>query len=127
MKLPTILLVDDEPGQRDNIKNYLEPRVSCNIAEAGSAEEAINFIKNKPCDIMVLDIKMPGGSGVEVLDAVKDLPIVTIVFTGWDSDQVYKQCKERGVKAYIPKSDSIKVIGDRIIGELKEKNLYYEA
>lgn len=127
MKIPTILLVDDEPGQRDNIKSYLEPRVNCNIAEASNAKEAINFIKNKSCDIMVLDIKMPGGSGVEVLDIAKGLPVVTIVFTGWDSDQVYKQCKERGVKAYIPKSDSIKVIGDRIIKELKEKNLHYEV
>ena len=127
MKIPTILLVDDEAGLRDNIKNYVEPRMKCVVVEAGSAEKAINFIKNNPCDIMVLDIRMPGGSGVEVLDVAKGLPIATIVFTGWDSDQVYNQCKERGVKAYIPKTDSIKVIGDSIIKELKEKKLYHKA
>jgi len=126
MKIPIILLVDDEEGQRDNIKSYIEPRAKCVVAEAGSAEEAIKFIKNNSCDIMVLDIRMPGGSGVEVLDVAKELPITKIVFTGWDSDQVYNQCKERGVKAYIPKSDSIKVIGDRIIKELKDKKLYHK-
>ena len=47
MKMPTILLVDDEPGQRENIRSYLEPRIDCNIAEASNAEEAINFIKNQ--------------------------------------------------------------------------------
>lgn len=127
MKLPTILLVDDEQGQRENVKNYLEPRLNCNIVEACNAEEAINFIKNKPCDIMVLDIKMPGagGSGIDVLDVTKDMPIITLVYTNWDSDQVYKQCMERKVKGYIAKSDSLTVIGEKIIKELKEKKLYF--
>lgn len=127
MKLPTILLVDDEQGQRENIKNYLEPRLNCNIVEACNAEEAINFIKNKPCDIMVLDIKMPGagGSGIDVLDVAKDIPVISLVYTNWDSDQVYKQCIERNVKGYIAKSDSLAVIGEKIIKELKEKKLYF--
>ena len=127
MKIPAILLVDDEQGQRDNIKSYLEPRIKCSIAEAGSAEEAIIYIKNNPCDLMVLDIKMPGGSGVDVLDVAKDLPIVTLVYTNWDSDQVLKQCQERGVKSYIAKSDSLQVIGEKIIKKLKDIKRYFPA
>ena len=127
MKIPTILLVDDEQGQRDNIKSYIEPRIKCNIAEAGSAEDAINFIKNNPCDLMILDIKMPGGSGIEVLDAAKGLPVVTLVYTNWDSDQVLKQCQERGVKSYIAKSDSLQVIGEKIIKKLKDIKQYFPA
>ena len=127
MKIPTILLVDDEPGQRENIKSYLEPRMKCNIAEASNAEEAINFIKKSACDIMVLDIKMPGpgGSGIDVLEVSKTLPITSLVYTNWDSDQVYKQCMERNVKGYIAKSDSLTVIGEKIIKELKEKKVYF--
>ena len=127
MKVPTILLVDDEPGQRENIRSYLEPRVDCNIVEASNAEEAVNFIKNKPCDVMVVDIKMPGpgGNGIDVLDVAKDLPITSLVYTNWDSDQVYKQCMERNVKGFIAKTDSLMVIGEKIVRELKEKNLYF--
>jgi len=127
MKVPTILLVDDEAGQRENIRSYLEPRIECNIAEASNAEEAINFIKNKPCDIMVLDIKMPGpgGNGIDVLEVSKNMPITSLVYTNWDSDQVYKQCMERNVKGFIAKSDSLTVIGQKIIAELKEKKLYF--
>ena len=129
MKMPTILLVDDEPGQRENIRSYLEPRIDCNIVEASNAEEAINFIKNKPCDIMVLDIKMPGpgGSGVDVLEVSKDMSIISLVYTNWDSDQVYKQCIERNAKGFIAKSDSLTVIGEKIVKELKEKNLYFKV
>lgn len=127
MKSPTILLVDDEAGQRENIRDYLKPRIECNIAEASNAEEAINFIKNKPCDIMVLDIKMPGpgGNGIDVLEVSKSLPIVSLVYTNWDSDQVYNQCMERNVKGFIAKSDSLTVICQKIISELKEKKLYF--
>ena len=128
MKIPTILLVDDEPGQRENIKSYLEPRIKCNIAEASNAEEAINFIRNNPCDIMVLDIKMPGpgGNGIDVLEVSKDLPIASLVYTNWDSDQVYKQCMERNVKGFIAKSDSLTIIGEKILKELKDKKLYFK-
>jgi DNA-binding NarL/FixJ family response regulator len=127
MKVPTILLVDDEPGQRENIRSYLEPRIKCNIAEASNAEEAINFIKNNPCNVMVLDIKMPGpgGNGIDVLEVSKNMPIASLVYTNWDSDQVYKQCMERNVKEFVAKSDSLTVIGQKIIAELKEKKLYF--
>jgi two-component system, NarL family, invasion response regulator UvrY len=126
MKIPTILLVDDEAGQRENIRLYIEPRVKCNIVEASNAEEAVNFIKNNRCDIMVLDIKMPGpgGSGIDVLDVAKDMPIISLVYTNWDSDQVYNQCMERKVKGFIAKSDSLTVIGEKIMKELKEKKMY---
>jgi DNA-binding NarL/FixJ family response regulator len=127
MKPPTILLVDDESDQRKNLRNYLDLLIKCNITEASNAEEAIDFIKKNPCDIMVLDVKMPGprGSGVEVLDVSKDLPIATLVHTNWDSDHVYRQCMERKVKGYISKSDSLTVISEKIIKELKERGMYY--
>lgn len=125
MKIPTILLIDDEKELTANIKGYLELRMKCNVAEASSAEEAINFIKNNPCDIMIVDIKMPGGSGIEVLEISKDMPIASFVYTNWDSDQVYKQCMERNAKGFIPKAGSMTVILDKIVKELKERKLYF--
>lgn len=128
MKVPTILLIDDEPGQRENIKNYIEPRIECKIVEASNAQEAVDFIKSNPCDLMVVDIKMPGpgGNGIDVLTVAKDLPIISLVYTNWDSDQVYKQCMERNVKGFIAKTDSLTVIGEKIMKELKEKKLYFK-
>ena len=127
MNIPTILIVDDEPDQAANIRNYLEPRIKCNFAEASNGEDAIKYIKANPCDIMILDIRMPKKGGIEVLDVSKDLPIHTIVFTGWDSDQVFDACKARGVKDYIPKGSSLKVVFDKIIKALKKKDMYFPA
>ena len=128
MKIPTILLIDDEKELTANIKSYLELRMKCHIAEASNAEEAINFIKNKPCDIMVVDIKMPGpgGSGIDVLEVSKSMPIASFVYTSWDSDHVYNQCMERNVKGFIPKNNcSITIIFDKIVKELKKRKQYF--
>ncbi len=125
MTIPTILIVDDEAGQRQTIKSYLQPRLQCNIVEAPNGKEAIDYLKTNPCDLMILDIKMPQKGGLEVLDVAKDLPLSTIVFTGWDSEHVYEECKLRGVKEYIPKGGSIQVICGKAIKELKARKQYF--
>ena len=125
MNIPTILIVDDEPEQLANIKNYLELRIKCNFAEALNGEDAIKYIKNNPCDIMILDIRMPQKTGIEVLDTAKDLPIHTIVYTGWDSDQVFAACKARGVNEYITKGSSLKELYDKVTKELKNRKQFF--
>ena len=121
MNIPTILIVDDEPEQIANIKNYLELRIKCNFAEALNGEDAIKYIQDKPCDMMILDIRMPQKSGIEVLDIAKDMPMYKMVFTGWDSDQVFAACKARGVDEYITKGSSLKELYDKVTKELKNR------
>lgn len=105
MNIPTILIVDDEVGQRNVIKGYLEGRLNCRIKEAANGDEAISIMKDCKCDLLILDIKMPAKGGIEVLDELKEeeTPPGIIVITAWDSEQVYKECKERGVTEYINK------------------------
>lgn len=123
-KKPVILIVDDEEELRSNLKSFIEPRLDCDIKEASNGQEAIDYIKGNPCDVMILDIKMPSKSGIEVLDAAKDLPIATLVVTGWDSQQVFEECKDRNIADYIPKGGSLQVIFEKIIKQLKAKDLY---
>jgi len=125
MDIPVLLLVDDDEGHREVIRDYLEPRIRCTIAEAGNGEEAVKYVKNNRCDVIILDIRMPQKSGLEVLESIKDQPVSSIVVTGWDSEQVFTKCKEQGAKHYIPKGTSIKVICDKVIKELKDKGMYY--
>lgn len=125
MKIPIILVVDDEAEQIENIKSYIEPRMKCSIVKASNGEDAIKYIKSNPCDLMILDIRMPQKSGIEVLDIAKDMPIHTIVFTGWDSEQVFDACKDRGVKDYVQKGSSLKVVCDKVVKELKARDKYF--
>ncbi|MFC1589944.1 response regulator [Candidatus Omnitrophota bacterium] len=124
MSTPTILIVDDELEHRNTIRTYLSPRIECDIKEASNGNEAIQYLKSNPCDLIVLDIKMPVKGGVEVLDSLKDKEKKpdAIVITGWDSEQVYKQCRERGVTEYINKPISLELLLRSVKKILERRN-----
>lgn len=65
-----VLLVDDEP---DFLYPLVRRLVRRNLAvdSAGNGQEALEFIKNNPVDVVVLDVKMPGMGGLEILRAIK--------------------------------------------------------
>lgn len=65
-----VLLVDDEPDFLHPLVKRLVRR-NLNVESAGNGQEAINIINNKPVDVVVLDVKMPGMSGLELLRAIK--------------------------------------------------------
>ena len=61
----SILIVDDEVGPRESLRMILKPMYEVHTAENG--QEAINFISQKKVDLVTLDLRMPGLSGIEVL------------------------------------------------------------
>jgi len=75
-----ILVVDDELIVRDSLKEWLEVEGGFSVRMAESGHEALAYIKKESCQLMLLDIKMPGMDGVEVLQKAKelfpDLPVV---------------------------------------------------
>ena len=59
-----ILVVDDEADVRESLGNFLARRIDCVLEKAASGEEALNKLKNDNFDLVLLDIKMPGLSGL---------------------------------------------------------------
>ena len=118
-----ILIVDDEESIRFLYKEELEEDgFEGELAENG--KEALEKLPLFKPDLITLDIKMPVKGGVEVLEAIKDRkekPDI-IVITGWDSEQVYKQCKERGVSEYINKPISLELLERSVKKLLKNRN-----
>ena len=127
MKIPTILIVDDEPDQLERVKKFLGNCVRCEFASASNGDDAVKYIKSLPCDIMILDIKMPKKGGMAVLDEAKDMPIYKIVYTGWDSDQVFEACKDRAVDEFISKGDSLNELCDKVTKALKKRKQFYQS
>lgn len=78
-----LLIVDDEPPARDRLRRLLEEIGDCEVvAEAGNGEEALALCGDTQPDIILLDIRMPGISGIEVarhIDTLEDPPAV--IFT----------------------------------------------
>lgn len=116
-----ILIVDDEEGLRLLYKEELEEE-GCDVELASSGEEAMRKLENDHMDLVLLDIKMPGMSGLEVLKKIKerwkDLPVVLSTayphykndFNTWASD------------AYIVKSSDLRELKDKIKEILSSKH-----
>lgn len=83
------LIVDDEAPAREELRflmSSLADRVVV-LGEATNAEEALGLLRSIPYDLVLLDIHMPGGSGLQVAEAVRSLdPAPAVVFTTAHAD-----------------------------------------
>lgn len=81
----TILVVDDEPAQRQLLGGFLRS-LGLRIEEASSAEEAIDSIGRRTPDMVLLDVRLPGASGIDALAQIHDiapgLPVLLITAYG---------------------------------------------
>jgi len=102
-----ILIADDSPIVRERLKNILSEFPEVEIAgQAKSTPEAIESINMMKPDVVILDIRMPGGSGIEVLQSIKkDRPdIKVIMFTNYPYPQYRKKCMDLGADFFFAKA-----------------------
>jgi two-component system response regulator (stage 0 sporulation protein F) len=121
-----ILVVDDEAPVRDLFEELFK-KEDCQTVTCASGEEALKILKNETFDVVLLDIKLPGMSGLQVLKNIreihKNLPVVMITGFGFDEDLIAKT-KEFGCSGYIGKNmpvAQIIVIFKQFVKNAKEK------
>ena len=101
--LAHILVVDDDEGIRLLVKKYLNENKYL-ITTADSSEDAIEKVKIIKFDLIILDIMMPGKSGIEFIqEKKKDLetPVILLTAKGQASERV--EGLETGADDYLPK------------------------
>lgn len=121
-----ILVVDDEQDVRIHIRNFLTRHFECEIVEAADGDKAIEELKQNKFDLVLLDIKMPGKSGMDVIKEKKHLnykPTIWVV-TGFDSREVAHKVIEQGADDYIPKPFSLRVLESKIRNFLAQIGKY---
>ena len=72
-----VLLVDDEPLARLRLRSLLEACAEPGaqvVAEAGTASQAQSWLREHGCDLVLLDVEMPGSSGLQLADALREHP-----------------------------------------------------
>jgi DNA-binding response OmpR family regulator len=129
MRKPHIFIVDDEIKARENLKNYITPRYDCDITEAHDGESAIKKVKDMKPDIILLDIRMPGISGIETIGEIKRISPDSriIVISAWRSPDVATKAMSTGAFDYLDKPVDFKVFQERFesalvsIGKLMKK------
>ncbi len=115
MEILKVLVVDDEPGIRSGIHRilskfsvsfpFLEDDIEYDLIEASTGEEAIEMMKEGPVDIVLLDNKLPGIQGVEVLDFIKtNYPnTLVVMITSYASLELAVNATNKGAYDFVPK------------------------
>ena len=106
----TLLIVDDEEGPRESLKIVFEERYHVILAKSG--EEAIEVVKKTPVHAAVLDIRMAGITGIEVLKSLKELDekIEVIMLTAYETLETARQALRYGASDYIGKPFNVKAM-----------------
>jgi len=99
-----VLLVDDEADFRRPIAKRLDRR-GFEIHEAGSGEEALDYLGANPIDVVVLDVKMPGLNGIDTMARIKERfqGIEVILLTGHSSTEDGVEGIKQGAFDYLTK------------------------
>ena len=104
-----VILVDDHPVVRFGLAAIigLQPDMVV-VAEAGSGEEACAICAHQPADVILMDLRLPGMSGLEAIRSIrKEYPRLRfIVLTTYDGDEDIHRALEAGAQAYLLKAMS---------------------
>ena len=115
MKKADILLVDDEVVFTTNMSRLLTNR-GYQVTTVKNGEEAVAALKEKPFDVMVLDLKMPVMDGITTLQQMKTLNVLTevLILTGHGSMDTAFQAIEMGAYDYVTKPCEIAELVSKI-------------
>jgi DNA-binding NarL/FixJ family response regulator len=102
-----VILADDHAVVRKGIRDFLaEAGDIVVVAEAASGDEAFGLIREHKPDVAVLDIQMPGRTGIEVTRAVRaeQLRVGVLVLTAYDDDPFVMTALQAGANGYVLKT-----------------------
>ncbi len=110
-----ILVVDDEKHIRDSCIRLLQ-RKRYNAEGAASGVEALEKIGKEVYDLVLLDVRMPGMDGIEVLRRAKEIApnILVLVLTGHGTIDTAREAMELGAAGFIRKPISIEDLAESI-------------
>jgi two-component system NarL family response regulator len=102
-----VLIVDDHPVVRAGLASLLSRQAGLTVAGAAHCgEEALEILKRSPVDVMLLDLRMPSISGVDLLHLVKALehrPVV-IILSSYEYEEEIYQAVRAGARGYLSKN-----------------------
>ncbi len=110
-----LLVVDDEPGIRSGVSRILEnfsvsypfmdEDFEFNVFLAETGEEALDILRRQPLDIVLLDNKLPGIQGIDVLDHInqENIDVVVVMITSYASLDLAVRATRQGAYDFVPK------------------------
>lgn len=123
LKTIKILIIDDEDIMRNCLCDVLTDD-GYSVEGAREGQEGIRLFENNPSDIVILDVKMPGISGMEVLKMIKskNSTAQVVMITGYATVQTAVECMKLGAYDYLTKPFDMNQIRE-VIRQIREKHL----
>lgn len=107
-----VLLVDDHTLVREGIKLLLEDlEKDIELDQAGNCDDALALAAERPYDLVLLDLKMPGVAGLDALAIFRDRhpEVPVVILSGEGTPRLVRDAIEAGSMGFIPKSSSHQV------------------
>ena len=116
-----ILVVDDEKNARDNLREIIEDIMGLSMTEADCAKTAVELIRNKSFDLILTDLRMPGESGMKVLETAKEVCPETpvIIMTAFGSADEAGEALKKGAYDFLSKPLRAATVEEKITEVLK--------
>jgi DNA-binding NarL/FixJ family response regulator len=114
-----VLLADDHPIVRTGIRTMLLSAVDIDVvAEAQSGAEALTLVEQLQPDVLLLDMEMPGLSGVDVAKKLKlmNAPVRVLALSAYDDAQYVRNLLSSGAAGYLTKEEAPEMIIDAVRG-----------
>jgi FixJ family two-component response regulator len=117
----TVSVVDDDESLRRSLRNLLGS-FGFRVETFASAEAFLQSIHRDQTDCLVLDLQMPGMSGLELLGHLsgRGVLIPAIVLTAYDEDETRRRSLQAGARAFIGKPFNIKALLDAVRAALNQ-------
>ncbi len=125
--VPSVLIIDDEKHTREGLQQALADRYDVSVA--GSADEAFNLMEAQEHDVIVTDLRMPGKSGLKVIDKALSLPAkpIVIMVTAYGNIETAVEAMKRGAFDFLTKPVNLEKLEILIQRALKERTLEVEV
>lgn len=104
-----VIVVDDHPVVREGLKRIISESNELSVAaEASDGEEALQTVRNHPCDVVLLDISLPKKSGLEVLKHIRsEQPRLPVLILSMHSEDEYAvRMLRAGASGYLTKEST---------------------
>lgn len=122
-KLNKVLVVDDEEEMCNVLRKILE-QDGYKVSTATSGSRALAAMKQKPADLILLDIKMPGMDGIEMLRKLRDFnqDAVVIILTAYGTLGTAREAMQLGAYDYITKPFDANFVKNMVKEGLEERS-----
>lgn len=119
----TLLVVDDEEGPRQSLRMVFRNDYLVHVVESG--EKALEYLRSNPVHTVILDIRMAGISGIEVLRQIKALAPQTevIMLTAYETLETARQAIRHGACDYLSKPFDLPTIRDAVARAMRLRNI----